>query len=351
MNANTAFSLVTQLTAVLEHPLLKRANLGFALRAPFNWALINAAAVYLRLEAADQASERGDQLKVKMATLRHFNRMATTHNEVGMGEIRSCLRPDEKEVSLADMQKRARERITMDVIKGRILKKDAGVEYKRLTSQFYEQACAEKRKMAAMLDEVLFLCNRSDDMLSASDEARCLDAHTAYPDAQLVDFDQYDYMIDGLLEKMTMPTIQAMETLHNVRSYRTEVIAVAEQLKAELEHISVALGINWKKLEDERKAVAAEFDSTDKETNLDVLFDAADAEAALPPVVELPVPAQRTVIKSAERQAREEAEAKAALERAEYEKKQAQRNARSAATRAANKAKSMADIGKLVSQA
>lgn len=352
MNANNTFSLVSQLTAVLDHPVLKRANLGFALRAPFNWALINAAATYLRLSPEDQSSERGDQLKVKMASLRHFNRLATTHNEVGMGEIRSCLRPDEKEVSLEDMQKRARERITIDVMKGRIAKRDAGMAYKKLSSEFYEQACAEKRKMAALLDEVMFLCNRSDDTLSGSDDQRCLDGDTCYADADLVDFDQYDYMIDGLLEKMTMPTIQAMEFLGNVRSYRTEVITATEQLKAELEHIGKALGISWKKLDDERKAIAAEFDNADSEDNLDALFDAADAEFT-EAIAEEPAKPLRTVIKSPERLAREDAEIKAAMERAEYEKKQAAKAAKAAATRARNKAKasSLADLGNLVTQA
>lgn len=350
MNANHAFSLTSQLTAVLDHPVLKRANLGFALRAPFNWALINAAATYLRLPLADQQAEKGDQLKVKMATLRHFNRLATTHNEVGMGEIRACLRPDEKEVSLEDMQKRARERITIDVMKGRVAKKDGGMAYKKLSSEFYEQACAEKRKMAALLDEVMFLCNRSDETLSGSNDQRCLDGNTAYADAALVDFDQYDYMIDGLLEKMTMPTIQAMEFLNNVRSYRTEVITAVEQLKAELEHIGQALGISWTKLEAERKAITTAFDEADDSTNLDALFDAADAEFTEAIAAE-PQPKPRTVIKSPERVAREAEETKAAMEREAYAKKQATKAAKAAATRARNKATSMAQIGELVSQA
>ena len=90
---NQIFSIATRTLGVVDHPMLKRANLGFQLNQPFAWSLINTAAVAARMldehgytaeqlesqhvrddiVASEFPVERFDELTIKMATLRNFN--------------------------------------------------------------------------------------------------------------------------------------------------------------------------------------------------------------------------------------------------------------------------------------
>ena len=340
---NTAFSIATRTIAAINHPLIKRANLGFALVQPFSWSLINSASTFAQLSPEDRNSERGDALKIKMATLRHFNRMVAD-NDIGMGTINACLRPDEKEVHLDEIKALAQDRIKIERRSGKLKPADV------------EAACAKKRRIKGLMDEVFYLCNRSNEVLEVDNAASGFEAHICYDDKDLVDYDQYDYVLDSLLDKCTQPVIRATEELQRVmdRSYRLEIIQSGEALMAELTKLGTELGINWGKIKSENATIEAELLAAASEDNasdahLDNVFAEADAE--LPVSEEPPAPhPTRTVIKSAERQAREAEEAKARQEQVEYAKKQAAKAAKAAATKAANKAKSLADLGQLIAQ-
>lgn len=365
MNAQNIFSLVVRATAAVEHPLIKRSNLGFALRQPFAWSLINSAAVLAQLPLDEQRGERGDQIKIKLASLRHFNRQVGD-NDIGMAVIKACLRPDEKDVSLEEIKRIAQDRIKIERRSGRLMPSAVKARYVQLSTGMYEDACAKKRRLAALLDEVFFIVNRSDEELTTApiSDAEAGVAHMViteyatyfvYKDDELVDMDAYAYMLDGLLDKCVQPVIRAREELQRVldRSYRTATCANGEALMTELEKLGTELGINWKKIADENARIDAELLAADKEiasdeADLDAVFLEVENDALLLPIDEPVAHATRTVIKSPERVAREAEEHRVAQEKDQHNAKMAQRAAKAATTRAKNKASSLADLGKLI---
>ena len=385
MNANNIFSLVVRATSAVEHPLIKRSNLGFALHQPFAWSLINTAAVLAQLPQHGQRNEHGnliilddadhakrDQLKVKLASLRHFNRQVGD-NDIGMAVIKACLRPDEKDVSLEEIKRIAQDRIKIERRSGKLMPTAVKARYVQLSTGMYEKACAKKRRLAALLDEVFFIVNRSDEEMAFAPvgDAESGAAHKhmvtteysttfLYRDEELVDMDAYAYLLDGLLDKCVQPVIRAREELQRVldRSYRTATCANGEALMAELERLGTELGINWKKIADENARIDAELLAADAElatdeADLDAVFAEADVEFVTPigsDSVGVITKANRTTIKSPERIAREQEEHRVAKEKDEHNAAMAQRAAKAAATRAKNKASSLADLGALVSQ-
>lgn len=361
MNANNVFSLVIRTSAAVEHPLIKRANLGFALKQPFSWGLINAAAVLAQLPASEQVGERADQLKVKLASLRHFNRQVGD-NDIGMGVINACLKPDEKDVSVEEIQRIAQDRIRIERRSGKLMPAGVKARYVQLYTGMYETACAKKRALAALLDEVFFIVNRSDEQLStppAGDaESGVAQRHMittefstlfVYEDALLADFDQYGYLLDGLLDKCVQPVIRAREELQRVldRNYRVSVSTHGSALMAELEQLGKELGIDWQKIADENARIDAEIKAASAELaaedeNLDDVFAQADAELSEALCAETTATKPMVTIKSPERLAREAEELAAAQQRDEQAQKNAARAAKAAATKAANKAKAAA---------
>lgn len=321
MNANQVFTTAIRTQALVEHPLVKRANLGYQLNQPFAWSLINSAAVFAQLSPEDKAGERGDQMKIKMSTLRHFNREMGS-NDIGMGQINACLRPDEKDVALDHIKELARDRIKIERRSGKLLPNAVKARYTQLYMNMYEDAKAKKRALAMLMNDVYHLVNQDDD-----DEANC-------------DWDGYEYMLEGLLDKCTMPVVRAREEIQRVsdRSYRVEAISACSQLLLECDALSKLLGISWAKLDAESAKIKAELDACDAEdacddASIDSLLDAADAEFT---AADEELTRRTTTIKSPERLAREEAEAKAAAEKVEYAKANATKAAKAKATREAN---------------
>ncbi len=371
MNANNVFSIVTRLQALCNHPLIKRANLGFTLEQPFSWSLINAAAVLARMpqQPGDEGYnlERMDQLKIKCATLRHFNRQVGS-NDIGMGSINACLRTDE-EVNLEQIQQAARDRVKIERRSGKCSAANVKSRYTQLYLGMYETAQAKQRQTNALIDEVYFICNRSDEELSQAPQAmeyeeqrvrthvqaqngsaRSYSEGTTYSDAELADFDQFDYMIDGLLDRCVQPTVRATEELSRVldKSYRISAIADAQALMTELKAIGTEVGISWAKMDAENAAINAELDTAQADeaatdADLDAQMDSVDLGAVVEP--ETPVVPARTLIKSPERLAREAEDRRIGEVDAALKAKAA----KAAATRAANKAKvsSLADIKQL----
>ena len=345
MNANNTFSIVTRLQAALGHPLIKRQNLGFTLEQPFAWSLISAADVLARMEPAVADTEVGDQLRIKMATLRHFNRQVG-HNDIGMGTINACLRPDE-DISLEQIKETAKDRVKIEVRSGKCKKSDIKVRFTKLYMDMYEAAQAKQRQRKALLDEVFFLCNRTDEELAVGNFERMLEAGIVYKDEELVDYDQFDYMVEGLLDRCVMPCVRAKEAIQAVmdKSYRTEAIAAASALMVEIEKLGVEIGIDWKKMNAENAAIDASIkgaiaEDAATDASIDSILDDVDLCAAVEPE---PAPApKRVTVKSPERLAREAEEARVAAEKAEHAQKQAAKAAKAAATRAANKAKKAA---------
>ena len=345
MNANNIFSLVSRTQSLLDHPSIKRNNLGFALVRPFSWSLINSAAVFAQLSPEDKISERGDTLKIKMATLRHFNRQVGD-NDIGMGAINACLKPDEKEISLEQIKQVARDRVKVERLNGRLLPKDVKVRYTKLYLDMYEDAKARKRALAALMDDVFFLCNSSDTTIDGVN----------HEDADLADYDTYGYMLEGLLDKCVQPVIRAKDEIQRVadKSYRTEAITTANLLMLECEKLGQELGINWAKMEAEKAKIEAELLAAEaveaaEDADIDSVLDEADKEFSESLTDEVaPVTQRRTLIKSPERIEREQQETAAAAEKAAYAEKMAARAAKAKATREAKKVTSMRDIKQLV---
>ena len=335
---NAAFSLITRLTAALEHPLIRRRNFGFSLNQPFSWSLINAASTFALLPVEDVDSEKGDALRVKLATLRHFNRLASGDNTITSAQIKDCLKL-EAEIPLEQIKLAASDRVKVERRSGKLAAADVKARYTKLYLDMFEVAQAKHRHQKALANEIYFICNRSDEHLTTMSHPMS--------DEQLVDFDQYGYMIDSLNDRMTMPTIRACEEVQMVldKSYRVDAIHQAEVLLAELTKIGAEIGISWDKLKVETAKINAELAAA--MANDKTLDDDIDAELAeMGDLNTLAVPENkpapvRTLVKSPERLAREAEDAHmTAVGQAllEAEAKAKAKAAKAAATRAANKA-------------
>lgn len=358
MQAPQIASIVSHLSSLVAHPLIKRHNLGFTLNQPFAWSLINAASVLARQPSereADHDPERIDQLKVKVASLRHFNRMIDGHNDIGMGQIKGCLFPngEDADVPLEQIEQNARDRVKIERRSGRLAPANLKFRYMELYTGMYEAAQAKQRQLRALIDEVFFICNRSDEELynapqgddesgEASKHANTTEYGTMYQyeDAKLVDFDQYGYLFEGLLDRCVQPCVRALEETQRVldRSYRTEAIATATNLITELKKIGVEIGISWDKMAAENAAIDAEIagvvaDHNAVDESIDDELDSIDLSAVV-----APEPATTTVrrtVKSPERIAREAEEARIAQVDAELKAKAATAKAKRAARKGA----------------
>lgn len=359
---NQIFSLATRTLAVVEHPMLKSKNLGFQLNQPFAWSLINTAAVmarmmdeegycaeqleslYIRDEiiASEMNIERLDQLIIKMATLRNFNRKVCGSNEIGMGTINACLKPDEAAVSLDDIKIAARDRIKVERLHGKLKPSQVKARFTELVTGMYDTELNKKRQTKRLMDEVFFLCNRSDDMLFAGNYEQQLEAHTTYQDIQLADYDQYAHLGDSLAEKCVTPIVRARDEVKALmdKSYRSSVQADGSKLLAEIEKLAIELGINFAKIDAETAKINAEIaDAEAEDAEIDAEIDTLDLNALELPaeIAEAPAkPATRT-IKSEARLKREAEETQAAQERAEYAAANAAKAAKAKATREAKR--------------
>jgi hypothetical protein len=369
---NQVFSITTRVLAVCDHSLLRRANLSFALNQPFAWSLINSAAVLARMLDEHKVSaesldseiirkdlltsefdiEKADQLIIKLATLRHFNRLACGANEIGMGTINACLKPDESEVSLDAIKQTARDRVKIERRMGKLKPTGVAARFEELVTGMYQTEVERKRQTRRLMDEVFFLCNRSDDMLFVGNYEQELQPNTAYKDGELADFDQYAYLSEALAEKCVEPVIRAKTELQNImdRSYRTQALADCTLLMKELDKLAVELGINFAKIDAENAKIDAEIAQAEAASaKTDAEIDAAIDELDVKVEADAPVAPehrQRVTIKSPERLAREAAEAEARAKPPKPPKppkpKNKEKATKAAATRAANKAKATA---------
>lgn len=282
---NTIFSLATRTIAVCEHPMLRKANLGFTLNQPFAWALINSAAVAARLldehgYAAEQLEsesvrdaiinsefpvERFDQLTIKMATLRHFNRKVSGINEIGMGQINACLRP-ETPISLDDIKAQARDRVKVERRMSRLKPENVSKRFNELVTSMYETAESRKRQVQRLMSEVFFLCNRSDDMLFVGNYEQQLKANHCYQDIELADFDSFEHLGESLAEKLVEPILKARDEIRLLmdRSYRIQVQEEGAKVLAELDALATALGINFAKIDAQNTAIDAEIATAER---------------------------------------------------------------------------------------
>lgn len=304
---NQIFALATRTIAVCDHPMIKRANLGFTLNQPFAWSLINTAAVAARLldehgfiaEQLESAHvredimnsnfpvDRYDQLVVKMATLRHFNRKVCGINEIGMGQINACLRP-EQPISLDEIKQQARDRIKIERRMGKIKADRVAARFTELVTGMYQTAEDKKLQNQRLIDEVFFLCNRSDDMLFVGNYERQLEAGHVLQDVELADYDQFDYLSEGLAEKLVEPIIRAREELQSLmdRSYRVQTQEQGTALRKELDSLAAALGINFVKIDAQNALIDAEIDGAEHaEAQTDAEIDAAIDELDITPVL------------------------------------------------------------------
>lgn len=349
--ADKTFSLVSRLIALLDHPLIKRRNLAFTLNQPFSWALINAADVLARMPTDDIDEERADQLKIKMATLRHFNRMVSCENSITMKQIHSCLALD-SEIPTEQIKLAARDRVAMERRSGKLGSAGVKARFTHLYTTMYEAAATKHRQQKMVANDVYFLCNRSSESLSAVPDhldtksianIRTIDSGYDFKDEDLADYDQYGYMIDALLDRCTNPCINGLQEAQMVldKSYRNDGIQAASALSLELTKIGQELGISWDKLKHENARIDAELkdamaDDAKIDAEIDADIDSIDMSSLVEP--ELPEMKTRTLIKSPERLAREADDAKANALKLAYEEAAKVKAGKAATTRALNKA-------------
>jgi len=385
---NQIFSISNRVICVVEHPMIKRANLGFTLQQPFAWSLINTAAVAVRMldEAvtetiteidengrrqtqsvnrgftaqslesepvrkaileSDFNIERFDQLVVKMATLRHFNRLSCGSNEIGMGTINACLKPDATAIDLEAIKQSARDRIKIERRMGKLKATQVTHRFNELVTSMYKTESDRKAQAKRLMNEVFYLCNRSDDMLFLGNYEQQIKPHTAYRDAELADFDQFDYLGENLAEKCVEPVIRARDEVQKLmdRSYRSTILGEGSKLLKELDKLAVELGINFAKIDAENAKIDAEIAQAEaEEADMDAEIDELDIDlgACVEAAPEQLVTHQRRTVKSEARLKREAEETEAAEQRAEYEAACATKTAKAKATREANKAKQAA---------
>lgn len=350
LTANAIFSLVTRTSAVLDHSMLRRFNLGFTLHQPFAWSLINSAGTLCRMldEQGYLASEMTspalrdemltnpnlriesiDQLLIKCATLRNWNRRCSGTNDIGMGQIAACLRTGDEgdNVNIDDIKNQARSRVKAEVTAGRLRNNKEAItaRYKLLVSTLFETASKRHAQMKRLMDEVFFVCNSHDAMLFVGNFEQQLEANTVYADTALTDYDQYGHLADALAEKLVMPVTNARNELQAFmdRSFLQSTQTTGAALMAELTSIAKELGIDWAKIDAEKQSVNALIDgieaaNANAATNVDNAINSLDealTQALLDaqPVIEK----HRTLVKSTERLAREAEEAKAAAQRAD----------------------------------
>ena len=344
MNANNVFSIISRLQALCGHPLIKRHNFAFTIDQPFAWSLINSSSVLANLPQREEEEgfdpERINSLRIKCATLRHFNRQVGS-NDIGMGAINACLRTDE-EVPLDAIKKAAQDRVKIERRSGKINSAAIKSRYVQLYTEMYEAAESKKRKTRALMDEVYFICNRSDDELLCGDFERMLESGMVYRDEELADFDAYDYMVESVLDKCVNPIVRAKQAAQAVldKSYRSAAIHEASELIEQLEVLGKEVGIDWKKmdadekrLDDEINAVVA--DDAQSDAELEAELDSVDLAEHIEPE---PVVRKRTTIKSPERLAREAEEARVAKLDAEDKAAKAHAKAQRALKKAAAQA-------------
>ena len=300
MNATTTISIVTRIQALLDHPLIKRGNFGWTLQSPFSWSIINTAATLARqldklgycaehlelqqgrrdelLADPEFNAERADQLLIKLATLRHWNRELGTY-EIGMGAITQCLRPSEDMISIEEIKTTARERIKIERRMGRLKADAVSARFQELVSKMWDEATERKRQLQRLLDEVFFIANRCDSQLFVGDYERNLETNISYDDADLVDVDAHGHMLEGLLEKCVEPLIRAREELQRVmdRSYRESTLRDGNKLLAEIEKLGKEVGINFTKIERMNAEVDAALDGAESAAAVDdAAIDALD---------------------------------------------------------------------------
>lgn len=323
-NTTNIISIVSRLKGVLDHPLIKRANLGWTLRSPFSWSIINTGATLARqlyqvgamasdisrdhireelLANPDFNAERADQLLIKLATLRHWN-SELEGSSIGMGEINQCLRPSEDAISIEEIKATARERIKIERRMGRLKPEAVTARFQELVSKMWDEACERKRQLQRLTDEVFFLANACDVVLFVGNYEQSLKANQAYDDADLVDADEYGHMLEAVLEKCVEPLIRAREELRRVmdRSYREVTQRDGSKLMVEIEKLGKEVGIDFKKIEAMNEAVDAAIDGAESTAAVD---DAAIDALDFNPVIEAPaenvtpIKPKRTRVKAA----------------------------------------------------
>ncbi len=271
MNANNILSIITRTQAVLDHNLIKGRNLGFALSRPFNWAIINTAAVLARqldkvggtaadldrphmrekhMENPEFNPERADQLVVKLATLRHWTRTLNGYNEIGMGEIVSCLRPNQDEIDAEAIKQRARERVKIERRMGKLKDDRVPARFKEIAHAMYEDELTRKQQLQRLVDDVYFLANSEGAMLFQEDYMLKLEANKVYKDSELADPDEYGHMLEAVLEKCVQPLIRAHDEVQNLmdRSYREQTLRVCDIVLGEIDKLAKEVGISFAKV-------------------------------------------------------------------------------------------------------
>lgn len=349
--------LVLQIQAICDAPQLARLRLGFQLQAPFNWSIINAASTLVRLEREDYQSERGDGIKVKLATLRHFARMLNCGGlEIGMAAVRACIQP-EKPIEQDRLKLNAKERIMIERRSGKLGPDPKGIQrrYQELYLGMVQQAEQRQEQNQTLLSDILDISNATGDELYMGDTSRDLQPGTEYDDVLLADIDQYAYLVEGLRGKCSMPLIRAREELERTldRTYLLNEKRGCEQLLGEVKRLATVLGLSWDIVDAEKIKLNKELEvltaaEQASEQSLDEVLDATDLGAKIDPV-------QRSttrLIKSPERLKREQLDADAhqkafLAEQAELEvqaKAEAAKKAKAAKAAATRKAKAAAKV-------
>lgn len=246
---DNTIDLVLQIQALCDAPQLARLRLGFQLQAPFNWSIINAASTLMRLEREDYQSERGDQIKVKLATLRHFARLLNGGGlEISMAAVRVCIQP-EKPIEHDRLKLNAKERIMIERRNGKLGPDPKGIQrrYQELYLGLVQQAEQRQEQNQTLLSDIMDVSNATGDELYCGDTGRDLQPGTEYDDILLADIDQYSYVVEGLRGKCSMPLIRAREELERTldRTYLLNEQRACKELLEHTKRLADVLGLSW----------------------------------------------------------------------------------------------------------
>lgn len=269
--------------AIARQPFMHKANVLWKLEKPLNFQIINRASVLARMLDNEEVNlDKIDQVKIALASLRHFARCIETY-EVGYGEIKETLKIN-TEVNVEEIKQLVREQVKNEHMRKPMRVDQIIARRTELETRKIEEAEARKRQNMALVDEVYFLCNASDIETFE---------HGVREDAQAVDWDEYGYVLESKLETIVRP-------LHTMRKHAiavhdgsciSDTIKTMKQARAQIEQIMQDAGIDFAKLEAEDQRaeeamLAADEHFANQEIDAEAVMALADETMPETPVPE-----------------------------------------------------------------
>lgn len=269
---------ITQMAKSLRRSGLS-CNEGWRLANPLSFHMVNSAAILCRLNRVeDRNVESIEGVKIRLASLRHFTRQIEGSLSVSIKQVESGLKLN-TEINVDGIKQMVRDQVAMRLRTKpmsipQIIKMRTEMEALKL-----EEAAENARINRAIVDEVFFLCN-SDGFDIDGQEVL---------DAKLVDWDQYGYILESLVERLEQPLLLVRQhcTAIAEASCISETINKANALLAETEKLLTEAGFDLDKLDAKLKSydkLMAEADAELVKTEMSVEEALAAADESMPDI-------------------------------------------------------------------